>query len=190
MCLLRFNTLLYLWRWATAPGGLGGWTTGLTIFAIISTSTLNVLFWDDRLWLLVINAGKWDYFHMQPGGFNAGASTQVTPVAFGTAVLLVWAANSLWQIRGALNILNMNRFSVASPYTHFLTVPQEEGSSPILPWTEDSRSNLQSNSTARRTQQRRDPRLEPVCFEQKFYCTRGSPHLPWCKPLWSHHTYS
>lgn len=58
---------------------------------------------------------------MQPGGFYARASTQVTPVAFGTAVLLVWAANSLWHIRGALNLLNVNRFSVVSPYTHILT---------------------------------------------------------------------
>ncbi len=145
----------YLWRWATAPGGLGGWTTGLTIFATITTSTLNALFWDTRLWLLAINVGKWDYFHMQPGGFNAGASTQVTPVAFGTAVLLVWAANSLWHIRGALNILNMNRFSVASPYTHILTSGRgQQPHSPVDRWQQVESAeqlNRSSHSTSPRS---------------------------------------
>lgn len=116
-----YGLILYHRRRATAPSGLGGWTTGLTILASKSTTTLNVLSWDTWLWLLATNVGKWDSFHEQPGGLYAGVSTQVTLVSSGTTVLLVWAANSLWHIRGVLNILNMNKSSVPSAYTHIFT---------------------------------------------------------------------
>lgn len=60
-----------------------------------STTTLNVLHCNTWLWLVATDVSELSYFHVQPSGLYTGASAQVTSVALGTAVLLVWAANSL-----------------------------------------------------------------------------------------------